>query len=233
MIEREGVVEAEASGETVGEAKWQAVRELERLHPGIDRDCVTFEVVSEGERGLLGVGTTPARVRARAELADGSSDDDGEEPSLAALVREVLGRIATGVGVSGRVVVTEAGDSVRATVAAPAADVGLLIGRNGRTIDAVQYVVSAIAQRAEGEGRVVEVDAGGYRGRRQERLATTARSAAERALRTGEAVALAPMTAMERKIVHTELHGVAGVETRSEGEEPNRSVVVAPATGEG
>ena len=62
-----GFAELEASGETIGEAKWQAMRELERLHPGLDRNAVTFEVLTEGERGLLGVGTSPARVLARVE----------------------------------------------------------------------------------------------------------------------------------------------------------------------
>ncbi len=57
----------EATGETVGEAKWSALRELERLAPGIDREAVRFQVVSEGERGLLGVGYAPARVLATAE----------------------------------------------------------------------------------------------------------------------------------------------------------------------
>ena len=60
-------VSVEATGETVGEAKWSALRELERLAPGLDREAVQFQVVSEGERGLLGVGYTPARVVATVE----------------------------------------------------------------------------------------------------------------------------------------------------------------------
>ena len=64
-----GFAELEAAGETIGEAKWQALRELEQLHPGLDRDAVTFEVLTEGERGLLGVGTSPARVLARVDTA--------------------------------------------------------------------------------------------------------------------------------------------------------------------
>ena len=67
MTAEDTFLEVEAAGETIGEAKWQAMRELERLHPGLDRDAVTFDVLTEGERGLLGVGTSPARVLARVE----------------------------------------------------------------------------------------------------------------------------------------------------------------------
>ena len=65
-----GELQTEATGETVGEAKWQALRELERLLPGLDKSRVRFQVVSEGERGLLGVGYTPARVIAASRGCD-------------------------------------------------------------------------------------------------------------------------------------------------------------------
>ena len=84
-------VSVEATGETVGEAKWAALRELEQLAPGIDRETVRFQVVSEGERGLLGVGYTPARVLATVERpagavaspAESSPEDDGGEGAVA------------------------------------------------------------------------------------------------------------------------------------------------------
>jgi spoIIIJ-associated protein len=223
--------EVEASGETVGEAKWQAMRELERLHPGLDRDAVTFEVLSEGERGLLGVGTSPARVLARAETKAirESLRHATDTSSTAELARDLVERIAAALGASARVTVIEDDEVVHVSVIA--ADAGVLIGRDGRTIDAVQHVVSAIAHRAEGDGgKAVDVDAGGYRERRRARLEATARRAAERAQASGAEVRLEPMSALERRIVHLALESTADVETRSEGDEPERCVVVVPTS---
>ena len=230
MSDEAHAAEVEASGETIGEAKWQALRELERLHPGLDRDSVTFQVLTEGERGLLGVGTAPARVLAHAELGaapPGGSAAPADE-SLAGLVDAVVARISEELGVRGRVEVTADDGAILAAVSGP--EIGILIGRNGRTIDAVQHVVSAIAQRAQGPGgERVEVDAGGYRSRRRARIEGAARVAADRVLATGSSVVLEPMTSAERKLVHTALQDTEGVETRSEGDEPNRCVVVVPA----
>src|SRR5204862_4042817 len=88
-------LQIEATGETVGEAKWSALRELEKLQPGLDKAAVKFQVISEGERGLLGVGFAPARVIATVAV-DGDSNGTAEaveESELAATVRELLGRI--------------------------------------------------------------------------------------------------------------------------------------------
>jgi spoIIIJ-associated protein len=231
MSAEAGFVELEASGETIGEAKWQAMRELERLHPGLDRDAVTFEVLTEGERGLLGVGTAPARVLARVdrdairEVAEPGADVS----SVGDLARDLVERIAVALGVPARVTVSEDDECVRVSVSA--SDAGVLIGRDGRTIDAVQHVVAAIAYRTQGEGgKAVEVDAGGYRERRKARLETTAHQAADRARESGTPVQLDAMTALERRIVHLALEDVAGVETRSEGDDPERCVVVVPTT---
>ena len=225
-----GFAEIEASGETIGEAKWQAMRELERLHPGLDRNAVTFEVLTEGERGLLGVGTSPARVLARVETAavrELQAPGAADSP-LGELLCEVVERVAVELGARARVTVTEDDEMVQVTASAP--DVGMIIGREGRTIDAVQHVVSAIAYRRQGPGgKSVEVDAGGYRERRRARLETTAHEAAERAVRDGAPVRLEPMSAPERRIVHLALQETVGVETESEGDDPDRYVVVLPA----
>jgi spoIIIJ-associated protein len=228
MRDESPFLEIEASGETIGEAKWQAMRELERLHPGLARDAVTFEVLTEGERGLLGVGTSPARVLARADVttAPAAASDDGESP-LAMLVKDLVERISAWLGAPARVTVAEDDEMVRASMAAP--DAGVLIGRDGRTIDAIQHVVSSIAYREHGPGgKAVEVDAGGYRERRRSRLEASARQAADRALRTGSAVRLEPMSAAERRVVHVTLQDEEGIETHSEGDDPERYVVVAP-----
>jgi spoIIIJ-associated protein len=218
----------EATGETVGEAKWAALRELERLHPGIDKNSVRFEVVTEGERGLLGVGYAPARVVATA--ANGASDaaveEAHEESELAADVRSLVTRIVAELDVQCRVVIHEDADGVH--IECVGGDVGVLIGRYGQTIDAVQYIVNAIVARREGERVEVTVDAAGYRERRRVMLERLALRSAERALSTGERVGLEPMTAVERKVVHVRLKEFDGVETSSEGTEPNRYVVVSP-----
>jgi spoIIIJ-associated protein len=223
-------VSVEATGETVGEAKWAALRELERLSPGLDKSAVRFQVVSEGERGLLGVGYSPARVLATVE-ADGARVESAvsDESDLAALVRELVTRITAGMGISCRVDVEEREDAVVATCSGR--DLGLLIGRHGQTIDAVQYLVNAILIRRL-PGTPAIVDAAGYRARREASLSALAQRAADDALRRGDRVALEPMTAVERKIVHLELKDAEGVETTSEGTEPNRFVVVFPAGGE-
>jgi spoIIIJ-associated protein len=225
-------VVVEATGETVGEAKWAALRELERLCPGVDRGAVRFEVVSEGERGLLGVGYAPARVLAAADAPASPSaapvapaDAAETEPGDAGFVRAFLERSASAIGASCTVAVTDRGDELVATLSGP--DVGLLIGRHGHTIDALQYLANAIAHRRGGERRVV-VDAAGYRARRESALRALAHRSAERASGSGRPVALEPMTAVERKVVHEFLKDDPEVETTSEGTEPNRYVVVLP-----
>jgi spoIIIJ-associated protein len=219
----------EATGETVGEAKWAALRQLERQRPGIDRNTVRFEVVSEGERGLLGVGYAPARVvatAADAAVATVSDEPAADETELAADVRGLVERIVEELGVRGRVVVREGADGLH--VDCVGGDAGVLIGRYGQTIDAVQYIVNAIVARRGGERVEVTVDAAGYRERRRAMLERIAVRSAERARNEGAPVELEPMTAVERKVVHLRLKEFDGVETSSEGAEPNRYVVVSP-----
>jgi spoIIIJ-associated protein len=224
-----GDLQTEATGETVGEAKWQALRELERMLPGLDKSRVRFQVVSEGERGLLGVGYTPARVIASVEEdAIEAPVEEGEDTELAALVRELLERIGRELELSSRVSVVEDDESVVASFSG--SELGLLIGRRGATIDAVQYLVNSIVFRRFGEdAKPVTVDAAHYRERRRATLEELAMQVAARVRSGGERVELEPMSASERKVVHTRLQDEAGVETESEGVEPHRFVVVLPA----
>jgi spoIIIJ-associated protein len=221
-------VSVEATGETVGEAKWAALRELERVAPGIDRDGVRFQIVSEGERGLLGVGYAPARVLAMAERPP--ERPLAKEPVAKgehAIAHELLERVVATLGLDATVRVEDAGEEVRATVTG--ADLGVLIGRHGQMIDSLQYLANAIAHRALGdERRRIVVDAAGYRARRTATLESLARRTAERASATGHRVELEPMSAVERRIVHEVLKDDPEVTTASEGIEPNRFVVVVP-----
>jgi spoIIIJ-associated protein len=226
----------EGTGETVGEAKWAAMRELERLTPNLDRDEVQFQIVTEGERGLLGVGFTPARVVAIAPqpvvspvLPEATVAAESEE---GAVVQEFLGRVCAALGVPATVSLAEREEEVVATLVG--GDAGVLIGRHGQMIDALQYLANALAHRAVGEGkRPITVDAAGYRERRTATLEGIARRSAEQAAATGRSVMLEPMSAVERKVVHEALKDDPEVETSSDGAEPNRCVVVIPrlATG--
>jgi spoIIIJ-associated protein len=224
-------LQVEATGETVGEAKWHALRELEQLAPGLDKSSVRFEVISEGERGLLGVGYAPARVVASVDAdalsVEPAGEPAGDEGDLAASVRELLAKITAAACIHCRIEVVEDDETVTASLVG--GDLGLLIGRHGQTIDAIQYLANVIAWRELGEDRKdVVVDAAGYRERRRQTLESLALRSAERARSSGEPVELEPMTSIERRVVHLCLKEVDGVGTRSEGEEPYRYVVVEP-----
>ena len=224
----------EMTGETVGEAKWAALRELERMHPGLDKAAVRFQVITEGERGLLGVGYEPARVVASLEQGDVppapeplSTEPREGETEDAARLREIVERIAREIGVQCTVEVEEREEDIR--VVCEGNDLGMLIGRHGQTIDAIQYLANAILFRGRyDERKPVTVDAAGYRDRRQVTLDALALRMAEQASATGQRVELEPMTAVERKIVHEKLKDDPEVETASEGTEPNRFVVIVP-----
>lgn len=229
----------EVEGETVGEAKWLALRELERRLPGLDRTAVEFQVISEGERGLLGVGMQPARIVAVAPAglqqaerpARAAAAERGPAPvesEAAGLVRRLLELTEDAIGTSFHIAVEEDDATITATCSGP--DLGLLIGKHGQTIDALQYLTNAVLHR-HAVGKEAVIDAAGYRERRHEALAALAQRAAAEALATGRPVELEPMTSVERKVVHLHLKDDDRVETGSDGSEPNRFVVVRPTGG--
>jgi spoIIIJ-associated protein len=210
----------EASGESLGEAKWAAMKQLEPRFPGITAECVRFEVIEEPETGAV------ARVR-------GEVDEDAwreaaevipEEP--AERVRAVVGRVVHALGLQATVDVEETEDEIRATVNGE--DLGLMIGKHGSTIDAVQHLAFRAAFRGRETRKQVTVDAAGYRERRETALHRMADRAAAEALRYDRAVELEPMRAPERKVVHTYLSERSDVETHSEGDEPDRRLVISP-----
>jgi spoIIIJ-associated protein len=220
-------VSVEATGETVGEAKWKALRDLERLAPGLDKAAVEFQVVSEGERGLLGVGYAPARVVATAAAGPQreATAPRADESDAETHVRELVERVVGAMGIAARVEAKETADEIFVTCSG--GELGLLIGKHGQTIDALQAIANAAVYRS-GTHKSVTVDAAGYRDRRRQTLEGIADRSAERAVH-GERVLLEPMSPVERKVVHERLKEVPGVQTASEGTEPNRYVVVLPA----
>ena len=142
-------------------------------------------------------------------------------------VREVVTRVVDALGLDASVEVTESNREIRATVDGPD-EMGRLIGRHGQTIDALQHLAWRAAFHDSDERGSVVVDAAGYRQRREEALQRQADRAASEALRFGRPVELEPMSASERKTVHNYLADRTDVETHSEGDEPERRLVVSP-----
>ncbi|HWC27845.1 MAG TPA: R3H domain-containing nucleic acid-binding protein [Solirubrobacteraceae bacterium] len=147
-----------------------------------------------------------------------------ESPGQA--VRELLERVVEALGLQATVKVEDDGETCTGTVHGE--DLGLFIGRHGQTIDAVQHLAQRVAGARSEHGRRIVVDAEGYRERRETILHRQADRAVEDALRNGRPVALDPMTASERRLVHEYLRDHGEVQTYSEGDEPDRHLVVAP-----
>jgi spoIIIJ-associated protein len=141
-------------------------------------------------------------------------------------IETVLDEIVDALDLSAEVAVAEREEEIAARIDGD--DLGVLIGRRGQTIDAIQLLCYRIAFRGRADRKRVSVDAAGYRERRRETVERQADRAAERALETGKEIELEPMTASERKVVHDRLAERSGIETFSEGDEPERSVIVAP-----
>jgi spoIIIJ-associated protein len=213
---------AEGDGDTLGEAKWSAMKRLEPRFPGITADCVRFDVVEEPAGGQ------PARVRGEVDVEAWHrvADTIPEEP--AERVRALVGRVVHALGLSATVDIEESGDEIRATVNGD--ELGLLIGKHGATIDALQHLAFRAAFQGREDRKQVVVDAAGYRDRREAALHRMADRAVSDALRYDRPVELEPMRPAERKIVHLYLRERTDVETHSEGDEPDRRLVVTPVS---
>jgi spoIIIJ-associated protein len=159
-----------------------------------------------------------------AEIADWP-----QEP--AERVRELVEGVLDELDLEGDVEIREDEGRIEAVVEGDD-DYGLLIGKRGQTIDALQLLCYQAAFRGMRERKRVIVDAAGYRQRRRETLESRADRAAEQAMSGARAVEMDPMSAQERRVVHERLKERAGVETYSEGDEPHRCVVVAPLVSE-
>jgi spoIIIJ-associated protein len=152
------------------------------------------------------------------------AEEEGVDQAEA--VQDLLEEVVRALGLDATVEVTEDDDTVTGTLHGD--ELGLFIGRHGQTIDAVQHLAQRMAGARGTDGRRIVIDAEGYRERREAMLQRQADHAAADALRSGRAVALDAMTASERRLVHEYLRDHGEVQTYSEGDEPDRHLVVAP-----
>jgi len=214
-----------ATGVDINEAKRTALAQLRKIVPWVTEADVEYEVVEEGARGgFFGRGRKGAEVEAR--VRPSAKPADVELEPLAEDLREFLSEVVERMGLDAQVDVHDDGEAVVADLSGP--DLGILIGRHGQTIDALQYICAIAVNRRRKSRRRVVVDAEGYRDRRASSLHAMADRVAQRVSREREAIMLKPMSAAERKVIHLRLKDDPRVETSSEGQEPNRAVVVSP-----
>jgi spoIIIJ-associated protein len=142
--------------------------------------------------------------------------------------KSVLEELLRLMEVPGTVEIATGGETARLNVRG--SDLGVLIGRRGEKLASLQHIVNLIVAKKEGEYHRIAVDVENYRGRREEQLRDVAERAAKRVLQTGKIIQLEPMPAIERRIVHMALVENAKVRTQSVGVEPNRRIVILPAT---
>ena len=234
----------EVSAKSVDEAIDIALEEL-----GLRRQQVEIEILTSGKPGLLGIGGEPARVRVTA-LEEGTARPMAEpelEPEGQAAVEikdlrspevdlaiECLTRLLELMEIECEVTLRAPetpGDGLgraSAVLDVDGDDLGLLIGRRGTTLSALQYMVNVMVNRKTGGRVLVNVDAEHYKRRREETLRGLARRMADRVRQTGRSVTLEPMPAAERRIVHLALAEEEPVTTGSVGEGESRKVVIYP-----
>lgn len=229
---------SEKTGKTVEDAINEALEEL-----GVTPEEVIIEVLDEGvPGGVLGIGRRPARVRVSiaeetihpdlaaqddAPVYYGDDEDSGEpETQEEAETTAYVAAILSGIGIHGKISSYREDDTLHIDISGH--DVGAAIGHHGETLDAIQYLATLVANKHVENRLRVSVDIGGYRRRRESTLISMAERAAEKVVRTGHSFRMDPMNPAERRIVHSALQNIPGVTTHSEGDEPERRVVITP-----
>ena len=205
----------ETTGKNEEEAIAAALREL-----GKGRDEVSVEILERSKSGFLGIGAVPARVRVSYEYLE--SNADKAEAFLKGLL-ERLGSDAVPVVESGT---DEKGEECL-TVNLTGEKLGMLIGRRGETLDAIQHLTGYVINRGQGKRIHVSVDAEEYRAKREESLKSLAYKVAAKVVKYRKNMTLEPMNSYERHVIHTALQDYEEVSTYSTGSEPNRRVVVS------
>ncbi|MEW6662587.1 MAG: RNA-binding cell elongation regulator Jag/EloR [Bacillota bacterium] len=199
----------EKQGKTVEEALNAALKELQA-----EKEDVEFQVIEEPSKGLFGILGKMARIKVTVK----------ESPVK--LAKKFIQEIFKEMGIEAQTEVRVNGDLVILTFHGN--ELGILIGRRGETLDALQYLVNlSVNRRLEKKVKII-LDVEGYRRRREETLIRLAHRLSEKVKRTGQKISLEPMNSHERRIIHTALQNDRLVNTISEGEEPFRKVVIRP-----
>lgn len=199
----------EAVGKTIDEAIASGLEQL-----GMSLGDVEVEVLEEGSKGLFGIGAKQAKVRLT------------EKDSPALRAEQFLTTVAGYMGMDIQVNIEDDGDHMHIDMIGDGQ--GTLIGYRGEVLDALQYLTSLQVNRNQDQFRRVTLDTENYREKREQTLINLAHRMAQKCSRTGRRVLLEPMNPYERRILHCALQDDPDVTTHSEGDEPNRRVVILP-----
>ena len=240
------IKEYEYTGKTIDEAIQNGLSDL-----GVSRDDVSIEVMRTAQRGFLGIGSTDAAVKLTMEIegveeevaavapapekkpvkaapaapvkaAAAPADIDNKEKDKALVF---LSEVCKTMGANIVPEIEEKDGLMSISLAGD--DLGIVIGHRGETLDALQYLTSIVVNRGREEYVKVTVDAQNYRKKREDTLSQLAHRIANKVLATRRNMALEPMSAYERRIIHYALQDVQGITTFSTGQDPNRKVVIA------
>lgn len=199
----------EFSAKTLDDAITDAKVKLEATTENLE-----YEVIDKGSSGFLGIGSRPAKIRARKIL---NAREKAEE---------FLEKVFDAMQISVNVNIVENMDEKVMNIDLSGEDMGVLIGKRGQTLDSLQYLVSLVVNKDGEEYVRVKVDTENYRQRRKDTLENLAKNISFKVRRSGKTVTLEPMNPYERRVIHSALQNDKFVETHSEGEEPFRCVVV-------
>jgi len=200
----------EKIGKTIDEAVDKALQELDAT-----RDEVDVDILEEPSKGILGlINVRPAKVKVTLK------DDPSKRAS--GLLKSIFHSIDMDIKIN-------ISENERAVfIDLEGNDLGILIGRRGETLDALQYLLNLAANKNQEIRKKIIVDIEGYRGRREKTLQRLALKLADKAKQRGRNVVLEPMSAQERRIIHTTLQGREDIYTFSEGDEPYRKIIISP-----
>ena len=209
----------EKTAKTIEEAVNEALIELK-----VSKDEVDIEVLEEPTKGILGIGAKPALVRVSVKEVKPIENEKKEDKKEK--VNEVINNIVKCMGLNISNDIKEENDAIKVNI--DGENLGLIIGRKGENLDALQLLTSVIVNKT-GEYKRIELDVQNYREKRKETLIRLAEKKARDVVKYGKNVTLEPMTPYERRIIHTALQNDDKVTTISIGTEPFRKVVIKKA----
>lgn len=196
-------------GKTVDDAVEAALAEL-----GVGKDDVEITVLTEGNKGLFGLGSKEAEVKVT--VIEKSSEE---------IARDFLNTVLEGIGLEASVDIST--DEERMNIEISGESMGVIIGRRGETLSALQYLTSLVVNRKTEGYTKISIDTENYKKKREESLIKLANKTAEKVIKYRRNITLDPMNPYERRIVHSSLQGNDKISTFSTGDEPMRRVVVA------